>query len=80
MVDFPAYVDGVPPTIALSDYDGAVWAKETAVHFDEGTSTYQVVHMEDQDRVIANFDEASGAILDKIFADAKKTYASENSA
>lgn len=78
MVDFPAYVNGVPPVIALRDYDEAEWAKETAVDFNKERGAYVVVNMNDQSQIIATFDKASGVILEDIFNSAKKQYASEH--
>jgi len=76
MSQYPAFVDGNPPTITLNDYDVAPWASTTCLDF--RNNQYVVVVMENPDNVVATVDKKDYEVLDRIFRSAHAKYAEQS--
>lgn len=74
-MSYPAFVDGVPPTITLKQYDVAPWADTTCV--DSRPEGYVIVVMQTPDQVVARIDSSDNEVLDKIFKSAHETHAKQ---
>lgn len=73
--EYPALVDGAPPTITLKEYDVAPWAGTTCV--DLRPDGYVVVVMQTPDQVVAKIDSKDNEVLDRIFKSAHQNYANQ---
>lgn len=74
-VEYPAYVDGKPPVLTLSQYDLASWAPSTCV--DRRDGGYYIVVTEKPDTVVAKVDDNDKATLDAIFQSAHADYSNQ---
>ncbi|KAL7666127.1 hypothetical protein ABC855_g1721 [[Candida] zeylanoides] len=74
-MSYPAFEDGAPPVISLSQYDAAPWAGTTCV--DSRPTGYVVVVMEEPTKVVARIHANDTPTLDKIFRSAHQTHAQQ---
>lgn len=72
---YPAYVDGVPPTVTLKEYDFAPWALTTCI--DKQNNGYIIVVMQEPEKIVAKVDKNDYETLDTIFQSAHKDYSEQ---